>query len=791
MWSPSGARASSQRDHDKSVALSEARSHPLQLPRLYSDHLAIHHTVGNRAFTGLMTGEPPGQAHADLSSAGATSAGWGEPLDPSTRILMEQRFAADFSQVLVHADAAAARRASGAGAAAMTQGRDIYFGAGNYRPDAPWGRRLLAHELAHVIQQLPAGPTDQRSAATLERQASSAADAPALGGASSVVPGTAPAGAAQKAEPSEGNPEQRNADPDPLSQYAWLPEETRKVIYNLPEGIHRLPGTWTVRGKQYEGDIVVVVKSLPNPTAGVRAWLRDPRMMKQIEVYQEKPELEAFEQDFFDPDVARRHYTMHKQREARLAELTRQGLSVGDALDIIRYEAEIEFKLTMWRAHGLTQMAAGQMSRHPELEMGPVGAARPATAEPEEGPAGARPARSETVAPTATSGPKARASSVPSGQPEMPPAAAEPSGRTAAPIGGPVIVGRSQSGPGAAETALTPFEQSGGQREGMPIPVLMPRPPGGRGIRTLSVTYGNREAPGAETSTTVRQAPGSASKTVPRWAPGPQSSTAPIEAPSPESTSSTYQAPGVRAPSTQIELPGAEGASGTGEPEWLVAGGRKQEGVTPTAQAGRMEATSKSVRQTGKPKEKLGWREVQKAAEAEAGEYWSDMDTNDRFAKSDENFGKLVGILKQKGHAVQNEDKLRWTVGLFIDKNARLKKLWAELDEKARYNPDLRAEMDEFIGATHVSGVGTGFVESRRPDLVEFFLDKNTIVVTDQTTKVALFHIFKTVFYTEVMRALMGHRANVYGVDIDLSGQAPVATLIDEYGETTMAYPRP
>lgn len=91
----------------------------------------------------------------------------GRPLDAGTRAFMEPRFGRDFSMVRVHADVAAARSASDMHAQAYTVGNDIVFGAGLFSP-APHGRRLLAHELAHVVQQTGggyAGPSVQRQQA--------------------------------------------------------------------------------------------------------------------------------------------------------------------------------------------------------------------------------------------------------------------------------------------------------------------------------------------------------------------------------------------------------------------------------------------------------------------------------------------------------------------------------------------------------------------------------------------------------------------------------------------------
>lgn len=77
----------------------------------------------------------------------------GHPLNPATRRFMESRFAYDFSRVRVHTDDKAAKSARAVGAAAYTVGRDIAFAAGQYAPETSSGRRLLAHELTHVMQQ--------------------------------------------------------------------------------------------------------------------------------------------------------------------------------------------------------------------------------------------------------------------------------------------------------------------------------------------------------------------------------------------------------------------------------------------------------------------------------------------------------------------------------------------------------------------------------------------------------------------------------------------------------------
>jgi|GEM_PF-1809165 len=77
----------------------------------------------------------------------------GQPLDPSSRVFMESRFGHDLSQLRVHTDSKAAESARAVNALAYTVGRDVVFGSGNYSPGTVEGRKLIAHELTHVLQQ--------------------------------------------------------------------------------------------------------------------------------------------------------------------------------------------------------------------------------------------------------------------------------------------------------------------------------------------------------------------------------------------------------------------------------------------------------------------------------------------------------------------------------------------------------------------------------------------------------------------------------------------------------------
>ena len=82
----------------------------------------------------------------------------GQPLDAGTRAFMEPRFGHDFSGVRVHTDAKAAESARAVNALAYTVGREMVFGAGQYVPTTNAGRKLMAHELTHVVQQSSVAP---------------------------------------------------------------------------------------------------------------------------------------------------------------------------------------------------------------------------------------------------------------------------------------------------------------------------------------------------------------------------------------------------------------------------------------------------------------------------------------------------------------------------------------------------------------------------------------------------------------------------------------------------------
>ena len=106
----------------------------------------------------LHTKELPGRSPEvtpALSSRIQNIRGGGQPLPESDRVFFETRFGFDFSSVRIHTGPHAADTVSSIDAQAFSVGQDIAFGAGQYSPESIGGRRLLAHELTHVVQQHP------------------------------------------------------------------------------------------------------------------------------------------------------------------------------------------------------------------------------------------------------------------------------------------------------------------------------------------------------------------------------------------------------------------------------------------------------------------------------------------------------------------------------------------------------------------------------------------------------------------------------------------------------------
>jgi hypothetical protein len=166
----------------------------------------------------------------------------GQPLDLQARAFFEPRFGQDFSRVRVHADAQAAESAAAVAAKAYTVGADLVFGAAQYSPQTSAGRRLLAHELMHVVQQNSASVPSSLSVASAsdprEAQADQMANAIDDQTFRSFAPLSLPAPAIQRdlvTEPPEDVPEQRELTPAQIqralnyNRASYNEESTREI----------------------------------------------------------------------------------------------------------------------------------------------------------------------------------------------------------------------------------------------------------------------------------------------------------------------------------------------------------------------------------------------------------------------------------------------------------------------------------------------------------------------------------------------------------------------------------
>ena len=193
--------------------------------------LDLQRLAGNRAAGGLVRSgaAAPPTGRGVLESPGRR-------LDPAIRAEMELRFGHDFGDVRVHTDAEADSAARDLDARAYTAGADIVFEGGAYAPATVRGRRLLAHELAHVVQQARGRGQHQvlRGHAPLEGEAERAAAAVSAGRAAPVSFG-APPGIAQR------QPAGRTGDPtaEELSEAALKRGPSKKAQKQFKQAVRQ------------------------------------------------------------------------------------------------------------------------------------------------------------------------------------------------------------------------------------------------------------------------------------------------------------------------------------------------------------------------------------------------------------------------------------------------------------------------------------------------------------------------------------------------------------------------
>jgi Domain of unknown function (DUF4157) len=156
----------------------------------------------------------------------------GQPLDAETQNFMGARFGHDFSNVRVHTDERAGESAQAVNALAYTVGSDVVFDGGEYMPETETGRHLLAHELAHVVQQSRGGDHAPPPVPThpLEQAAQQAASSVTSGRTVSVEGASAPGIARQPRTLNESLDPTSMSDADLAREIAliqqWLSENT-------------------------------------------------------------------------------------------------------------------------------------------------------------------------------------------------------------------------------------------------------------------------------------------------------------------------------------------------------------------------------------------------------------------------------------------------------------------------------------------------------------------------------------------------------------------------------------
>lgn len=165
--------------------------------------------------------------------------GRGQPLDPATRSLMEFRFGHNFGQVRIHADQQAAHSARAVAASAYTVGNDIVFASGRYAPTTTSGRHLLAHELAHTIQQTGGSAIEHGPSASAKISAASHA-APMVARQNDPDAGTADTGASGAGPSDAGLP---GGVETPAPNAPPPPQQPRKCGPDITSALSTMLGT--------------------------------------------------------------------------------------------------------------------------------------------------------------------------------------------------------------------------------------------------------------------------------------------------------------------------------------------------------------------------------------------------------------------------------------------------------------------------------------------------------------------------------------------------------------------
>jgi len=230
---PESHQAPARRTEDAATQGPEALMHGRTDALTPAAVLHLQKTAGNATVSAALEEQEPSLVKNVVGSGG------GSPMDNDTRGFMESRLGADFSDVRVHTDATASESARSVQAHAYTVGSDVVFQSGKYAPDSDSGKRMLAHELTHVVQQrsgpvagtpAPGGIKISHPSDSFEQAAESSADRVM---SSSAIAASVPAAAAPASVQREGEEEeelqgafiQREAEEEEELQGAFVQRE--------------------------------------------------------------------------------------------------------------------------------------------------------------------------------------------------------------------------------------------------------------------------------------------------------------------------------------------------------------------------------------------------------------------------------------------------------------------------------------------------------------------------------------------------------------------------------------
>jgi hypothetical protein len=221
LQNPESHQAPSHRKDEADSTGAEALIHGRTEALTPSSVMHLQKTAGNEAVTSAL--EEPSLVKQVVGSGG------GSPLDRDTRGFMESRIGADFGNVRVHTDSRASESAKSVQAYAYTVGNDVVFQSGKYQPESDSGKRMLAHELTHVVQQrsgpvagtpAPGGINVSHPSDSFEQAAESSADRVMSSGQAAATVSAAPASVQREADGSAEEPDEREEGAPPAQTFA-------------------------------------------------------------------------------------------------------------------------------------------------------------------------------------------------------------------------------------------------------------------------------------------------------------------------------------------------------------------------------------------------------------------------------------------------------------------------------------------------------------------------------------------------------------------------------------------